>query len=242
MIDDFLRWILHFEPKTPIRRFVLTQFFTWGVLLFLFVTGSPYPFIGSLAVVFSSHQAGVWAGLLSSLWVALYALFFLANRTFPAVLWVSLCAPPIAILVSLLKRNFEVAIKESHQSEMEQAKAEIAQNRAEAARLRAEKDTLEQSYRAELAEKNVLELRYRLEQLEALNGTMVKLLESVDMVRELKSKLTFDSEDYRAVERIEDKLGNLAASVYGWHQLAKEQQELFERLDAEEKKRKGGIE
>lgn len=67
-------------------------------------------------------------------------------------------------------------------------------------------------------------LKRHAELSQSLNGNLKRLRETVELVQRLKVEWAdlSDSGRYKLVGLIEDKLGNLAALVFGWHSIKEE--------------------
>lgn len=75
-------------------------------------------------------------------------------------------------------------------------------------------------------------LKRHAELSQSLNGNIKRLRETVDLVRQLKNDWAdlSDSGRYKLVDHIEDRLGNLAALVFGWHSIRLEQEHIKREL------------
>lgn len=75
-------------------------------------------------------------------------------------------------------------------------------------------------------------LKRHAELSQSLNGNLKRLREAVELVRQLKNDWAdlSDSGRYKLVDHIEDRLGNLAALVLGWHSISQEMLSTKEKL------------
>lgn len=67
-------------------------------------------------------------------------------------------------------------------------------------------------------------LKRHAELSQSLNGNLKRLREAVELTRQLKNNWAdlSDSGRYKLVDHLEDRLGNLAALVFGWHSITQE--------------------
>lgn len=79
-------------------------------------------------------------------------------------------------------------------------------------------------------------LKHHAELSQSLNGNLKRLREAVELTRRLKTEWAdlSDSGRYKLVDSLEDRLGNLAALVFGWHSIRIEQEHIKRELGIKE--------